>query len=169
MIVITAGAKILISLFYFVHYNSFSSQPAFVSRPLKVRTESDDNKMSNTSSSSIKLGRTPTNGNQSFSGNISQDNYGYGSGAGDSSFGSQSSKYGQQYTGLYTTPSSSSSVSSASRRLTVGGDLGGSSYYGGSRKNATSMYVTGSSNTIGVATSAEYLRQATRDTTKGRH
>ncbi|KAF9370823.1 hypothetical protein CPB97_002434, partial [Podila verticillata] len=146
-----------------------SIQPAVVSRPLKVKTESDENKMSNTSSSSIKLGRTPTNGNQSFSGNISQDNYGYGSGAGDSSFGSQSSKYGQHYAGLYTTPSSSSSVSSASRRLTVGGDLGGSSYYGGSRKNATSMYVTGSSNTIGVATSAEYLRQATRDTTKGRH
>ncbi|KAG0352378.1 hypothetical protein BG005_008167 [Podila minutissima] len=144
----------------------FSSQPAFVSRPLKVKTESDDNKMSNTSSSSIKLGRTPTNGNQSFSGNMSQDsqNYGYGSGAGDSSFGSQSSKYGH-YTGHYTTPSSSSVSSAASRRLTVGGDLGGSSYYGGSRKNATSMYVTGSSNTIGVATSAEYLRQATRETT----
>lgn len=127
--------------------------------------------MSNTSSSSIKLGRTPTNGNQSFSGNMSQDsqNYGYGSGAGDSSFGSQSSKYGH-YTGHYTTPSSSSVSSAASRRLTVGGDLGGSSYYGGSRKNATSMYVTGSSNTIGVATSAEYLRQATRETTvKGRH
>ncbi|KAG0090087.1 hypothetical protein BGZ93_009502 [Podila epicladia] len=144
----------------------FSSQPAFVSRPLKVKTESDDNKMSNTSSSSIKLGRTPTNGNQSFSGNMNQDsqNYGYGSGAGDSSFGSQSSKY-SHYTGHYTTPSSSSVSSAASRRLTVGGDLGGSSYYGGSRKNATSMYVTGSSNTIGVATSAEYLRQATRDTT----
>ncbi|KAG0325584.1 hypothetical protein BG000_001741, partial [Podila horticola] len=136
----------------------FSSQPAFVSRPLKVKTESDDNKMSNTSSSSIKLGRTPINGNQSFSGNISQDSqsYGYGSGAGDSSFGSQSSKYGH-YTGHYTTPSSSSVSSAASRRLTVGGDLGGSSYYGGSRKNATSMYVTGSSNTIGVATSADRM------------
>ncbi|KAG0030073.1 hypothetical protein BGZ81_003115 [Podila clonocystis] len=148
----------------------FSSQPAYVPRPLKVKTESDDNKMSNSSSSSIKLGRTSTNGNQSFSGNISQDsqNYGYGSGAGDTSFGSQSNKYGH-YTGHYTTPSSSSvssSVSSAaSRRLTVGGDMGGSSYYGGSRKNTASMYVTGSSNTIGVATSSEYLRQATRDTT----
>ena len=42
-----------------------------------------------------------------------------------------------------------------------GGGGGGSSTFSSAsaRKNATSMYVTGSSNTIGVATGADYLRQ----------
>ncbi|KAG0347864.1 hypothetical protein BG004_006737 [Podila humilis] len=164
----------------------FSSQPAFMSRPLKVKTESDDSK-TNRASSSTKVGRTSTsNGNQSFSGNVSHDShsgnsysYGYGSssGDGDTSFSSRnghshshshghgngSNKYGQQYSGLYSTPSSSTVSSASLRRLTVAGDQGGSSYFSGSRKNATSMYVTGSSNTIGVASSADYLRQASRD------
>ncbi|KAI1300717.1 hypothetical protein EDD11_006029 [Mortierella claussenii] len=102
--------------------------------------------------------------------------------------GSGGSKYGSHYTSLYATPASSlgsasshTLSSAAARRLTVGGatatggnrsggDMGGAPYYGGSsssltsstsasRKNATSMYVTGSSNTISVATGADYLRQ----------
>ncbi|GJJ70395.1 dual specificity tyrosine-phosphorylation-regulated kinase 2/3/4 [Entomortierella parvispora] len=83
--------------------------------------------------------------------------------------------------------SSGSTTGANSRRLTVsgaaaghghghghGGSTDNGSFYGGaaagggggsstglsaSRKNATSMYVAGSSNTVGAATGAEYLRQ----------
>ncbi|KAF8967403.1 hypothetical protein BGZ46_000176 [Entomortierella lignicola] len=155
----------------------FSSQPSSSTsaRPLKVKTEPDQ---ANTSSGSIRSGRTHvsasilTGANHSFHGGQSQ-----GSGYGSSSNGNGSesgSKYGSQYTSLYSNPTSSYSAhtisSATSRRLTIanGGDMNGSgssSFYGGSpsgsssRKNTSSMYVTGS-NTISVASSADYLRQA---------
>ncbi|KAF9101762.1 hypothetical protein BGX27_011341, partial [Mortierella sp. AM989] len=134
-------------------------------RPLKVKTETD----ANTSSGSIRSGRSHVsasvlNGaNQSFHGSSSN---GHSSESG--------SKYGSHYTSLYANPTSSYSAhtisSASSRRLTVGGGgdmsgAGSSPFYGGSstgsssRKNASSMYVTGS-NTISVASGAEYLRQA---------
>ncbi|KAF9096617.1 hypothetical protein BGX23_010793 [Mortierella sp. AD031] len=166
----------------------FSGQPSssVSSRPLKVKTEADSG---NTSFGSARSTRTHVSAgipsysgaNQSFHGNTSQ---GSGYNQSNASFeGSiNGSKYGSHYTSLYANPtsnmsSSSSSLSAASsRRLTVSGAGGGgggggdmkisASYYGQSngpspsvRKNTTSMYITGSSNTIGAATGAEYLRQ----------
>ncbi|KAG0284484.1 hypothetical protein BGZ96_011142 [Linnemannia gamsii] len=163
----------------------FSGQPSssVSSRPLKVKTEVDN---SNTSFGSVRSTRTHVSANipsysganQSFHGNQSQGSaYNQSNASFDGSSGS--SKYGSHYTSLYANPTShsSSSLSAASsRRLTVSGSGGGGggggdmkisgSYYGQSngsspsvRKNTTSMYVTGSSNTIGAATGAEYLRQ----------
>ncbi|KAI7824413.1 hypothetical protein BC939DRAFT_450288 [Gamsiella multidivaricata] len=168
----------------FLYYStsSFSGQTSssFSSRPLKVKTESD---AGNSSSGSIRSGRShvsasiPTysgsSANQSFHANNSQGSVYSHHGSSSSSHldVSNGSKYGSHYTSLYANPTSSSSahtISAASRRLTVGGggDMSGSgsgSFYGGSpsssRKNTTSMYVTGS-NTIGVSSGAEYLRQA---------
>lgn len=126
--------------------------------------------------------------NQSYQGGGHSHGFSEGShgGGGHSSHISSSSKYGQHYTSLYATPatsnvSTSSSSSSNSRRLTVSGASAGhghvvhggdpTAYYSGgsgggassfsssARKNTASMYVTGSSNTIGVATGADYLRQ----------
>ncbi|KAF9434239.1 hypothetical protein BGZ76_008349 [Entomortierella beljakovae] len=141
----------------------FSSQPSSAStssRPLKVKTEAD---IANTSSGSLRSSRAHAStsnlasANQSFHGSS-----GYG-GSSNADSGS-TSKYGSHYTSLYANPTSSYSshtISSASaRRLTVGGGSD-NSFYGtsnSSRKNASSMYVTGS-NTISVASGAEYLRQ----------
>ncbi|KAF9903309.1 hypothetical protein EC991_004001 [Linnemannia zychae] len=166
----------------------FSSQTSssVSSRPLKVKTEADT---SNTSFGSVRSTRThvsasiPTYSaaNQSFSGQGSGYNQSNASFEGNSNGGT--SKYGSHYTSLYANPSSSSSNSlsaASSRRLTVSGAGSGAghghgsgdmklsgSYYGQSngsspsvRKNTASMYITGSSNTIGASTGAEYLRQA---------
>lgn len=169
-------------IFNFYIDNSFSGQPTS-SRPLKVKTEAD------TSFGSVRSTRTHVSANipsysganQSFHGNQSQGSAYNQSNASFDGSGS-SSKYGSHYTSLYANPTShsSSSLSAASsRRLTVSGSSGGGggggggsdmktsgSYYGQSngssssvRKNTASMYVTGSSNTIGATTGAEYLRQ----------
>ncbi|KAF9189561.1 hypothetical protein BGZ51_009456 [Haplosporangium sp. Z 767] len=158
----------------------FSGQSS-TSRPLKVKTEADN---SNTSFGSSRSARVPNSAgippysstNQSFYGTSQNQGSGYVHGDGPSG-----NKYGSHYTSLYANPHSASSshtISSASaRRLTVGGggDVSGSGSYHGygvsnggssvpsstssSRKNATSMYVTGSSHTIGATSGAEYLRQ----------
>ncbi|KAF9929187.1 hypothetical protein FBU30_001800 [Linnemannia zychae] len=162
----------------------FAGQPSssVSSRPLKVKTEADT---SNTSFGSVRSTRTQVSANipsysganQSFHSNQSQGSIS-GYSQSNANFDG-SSKYGSHYTSLYANPSntshSSSSLSAASsRRLTVSGSSGGgsgdlklsSSYYGQSngsnpsiRKNTTSMYISGSSNTIGSSTGAEYLRQ----------
>ncbi|KAF9570003.1 hypothetical protein EC968_002362 [Mortierella alpina] len=171
----------------------FSSQPAstsFSSRPIKVKTEPD---AANTSSGSLRGSRVNTsNGTSSYSGSnqsFQGHTHGYSEGA------SGGGKYGSQYTNLYANPTVSSSSgshslsSASSRRLTVGGagDVNGSSksggYYGhyngggsssslvgsstSSRKNATSMYVTGSSHTMGATSGQEYLRQVNASNMNG--
>ncbi|KAF9333492.1 hypothetical protein BGZ91_011240 [Linnemannia elongata] len=144
----------------------FSAQPSssVSSRPLKVKTEADTANIPSYSGA-----------NQSFHGNQSQGSAYNQSNASFDGSGS-SSKYGSHYTSLYANPTSHSSNSlsaASSRRLTVSGSSGGGgdmknsgSYYGQSngsspsvRKNTTSMYVSGSSNTIGATSGAEYLRQ----------
>ncbi|KAF9541985.1 hypothetical protein EC957_002487 [Mortierella hygrophila] len=159
----------------------FSGQPSssVSSRPLKVKTEAE------TSFGSVRSTRAHVSAsisysgaNQSFQGNQSQGSaYNQSNTSFDGS--GSSSKYGSHYTSLYANPTSHSSNSlsaASSRRLTVSGSGGGGGgggdmkssgpYYGQSngssssvRKNTTSMYVTGSSNTVGATTGAEYLRQ----------
>ncbi|KAK3818327.1 MAG: kinase-like domain-containing protein [Linnemannia gamsii] len=168
---------------------SGQSSSSVSSRPLKVKTEADTSNTSFGSVRSTRThvsANIPTysSANQSFSGQGSGYNQSNASFEGSSNGGS-GSKYGSHYTSLYANPSSTSSNSlsaASSRRLTVSGagsgggghghsHVGGDtkmsgSYYGQSngsspnvRKNTASMYITGSSNTIGAATGAEYLRQ----------
>ncbi|KAF9947266.1 hypothetical protein BGZ72_010736 [Mortierella alpina] len=166
---------------------SFSSRPIKVkTEPDAANTSSGSLRAGRVNTSN---GTSSFSGsNQSFHGSNSQGHgHGHGHTHGYSEGSSGGGKYGSQYTNLYANPtvsssSGSNSLSSASsRRLTVGGggDVNGSSksggYYGqyngggsssslvgsstSSRKNATSMYVTGSSHTMGASSGQEYLRQ----------
>ncbi|KAF8937960.1 hypothetical protein BGZ47_008787 [Haplosporangium gracile] len=134
----------------------------------KPKNDIDEKMGFGSSHSSIKSSKTPTNGGPV---SYSQFNGGYNSSSGG---GGVAKIYGggqyqpppqqhhqqqqqvyhqqqqQEYSNPYATPagSLSSATSAASKRLTFGGggggDLGPSSYQHGSRKNATSMYATGS-------------------------
>ncbi|CAO3571170.1 unnamed protein product [Mortierella alpina] len=124
--------------------------------------------------------------NQSFQGSQGQGHHTHGYSEGSSGGNKYGSQCTNVYANPTVSSSSGShSLSSASsRRLTVGGtgDVHGSSKSGGyfghyngggsssslvgsatssssSRKNATSMYVTGSSHTMGATSGQEYLRQ----------
>jgi len=159
---------------------STQSSGSLVSRTLKVKTEPEP---ANTSSGSSRSSRTHVSaGIPSFSGANHSVNGSQGAGYGHQNSsnasssnhvdGSNGNKYGSHFTSLYASPAPSAhTISSAtSRRMTVGGG-GDGSYYGGpssSRKNTTSLYVAGSSNTIGTATRTEYLRQANASSTSRR-
>ncbi|KAF9904436.1 serine/threonine protein kinase, CMGC, dual-specificity, partial [Linnemannia zychae] len=134
----------------------------------KTKNDGDERMGYGSSQPLTKSGKTPTNGGV---GSYSQFNGGYNSSSGNGGvtkiYGGggqhqpppqQHQLYQQQqqqtYSNPYATPAGSLSsatsaavTAAASRRLTFG-DLG-PSYQHGSRKNATSMYVTGSVSTAG--------------------
>ena len=133
----------------------------------KPKNDMDEKMGFGSSQSSVKSSKTPTNGGPV---SYSQFNGGYNSSSGGGGvtkiYGGgqyqpppqqhhQQQVYHQQqqqqgYPNPYATPAgslSSATAAAASKRLTFGGgggELGSSSYQHGSRKNATSMYVTGS-------------------------
>lgn len=135
----------------------------------KPKNDMDEKMGFGLSQSSVKSSKTPTNGGPV---SYSQFNGGYNSSGGGGGVAKiyggggggqyqpppqqhhQQQVYHQQqqqqgYPNPYATPagSLSSATSATSKRLTFGGgggDLGPSSYQHGSRKNAASMYVTGS-------------------------
>ncbi|KAF9144848.1 hypothetical protein BGX30_011204 [Mortierella sp. GBA39] len=130
----------------------------------KFKNDMDEKMGFGLSQSSVKSSKTPTNGGPV---SYSQFNGGYNSSSGGGGVAKiygggqyqpppqqhhQQQVYHQQQQGYlnpYATPAASlsSATSATSKRLTFGGgggDLGPSSYQHGSRKNATSMYVTSS-------------------------
>ncbi|KAF9971176.1 hypothetical protein BGZ73_005927 [Actinomortierella ambigua] len=113
------------------------------SKPIKVRMEQDDGSVGKSASKTLRghPGYISNSGASFSSGNL---NYGVPSQHHHQQ--QQQQQQQQHYPNVYGTNSSNASTlsSAAARRLTVGGELG-AAYMSGSRKNATSMYVTGSS------------------------
>ncbi|KAG0232956.1 hypothetical protein BGW42_007769 [Actinomortierella wolfii] len=114
------------------------------SKPVKVRMEQDDSSSGKSSSKTLRAphGYMSNSGASFSSGNLSYS-------TSSQHHLQQQQQQQQQYTNAYGTNSSHASTlsSAAARRLTVGGELG-STHTSGSRKNATSMYVTGSSGSL---------------------
>ncbi|KAF9283675.1 hypothetical protein BGZ74_001870 [Mortierella antarctica] len=165
----------------------FTNQSSSMSKASKSKANMEDPTKLNISSGSIKAGRVPTISGGGVMEYTDQSHVIMGGGQPGVVTISSHGKSHQYPTNsaMYSTPLLPSSMpdpatltgggygpasSSASRRLTVGGELGGGSYHGNvngssslssgsnSRKNTFSMYGTGSSNSLGHANGAGYPR-----------